>query len=99
MKKILVILVFSFACLFLAACTPKEEEKDYVLSLTGETSVEEEEQIQLSANVAGLTGLTFVWKSSNEMVATVVDGLVTGVSVGEATITVSVEGNSKIASV
>ena len=99
MKKILIILVFSFACLFLAACTPKEEEKDYVLSLTGETSIEEEEQIQLSANVAGLTGLTFVWKSSNEMVATVVDGLVTGVSVGEATITVSVEGNSKIASV
>ena len=44
----------------------KEEEKDYVLSLTGETSVEEEEQIQLSANVAGLTRLTFVWKSSNE---------------------------------
>lgn len=99
MKKTFLVLVFSFACLFLTACTPKEEEKEYDLSLTGQASVEEEEQIQLSASVAGLTGLKFVWESSNEMVATVVDGLVTGVSVGEVTITVSVEGNNEIASV
>ncbi len=98
MKKLFLVLVFSFTCLFLTACTPEEEEKEYVISLTGNATVEVEEQIQLSASVADLSGAKFVWESSNEEVATVVNGTVTGLSAGETTITVRVEGNSEIAS-
>ncbi|MDD3348427.1 MAG: Ig-like domain-containing protein [Bacilli bacterium] len=96
MKKLCLVIVFSFACLFLTACTPEEEEKEYVIALTGEGTVEVEAELQLSASVEGLKGAKFVWESSNEAVATVTNGKVIGVSVGEATITVRVEGNNEI---
>ena len=54
------------------------------------------ETIQLSGAVTPMTAnnKTVTWKSSNEAVATVVDGLVTAIAPGNATITVtSAEGN------
>ena len=54
------------------------------------------ETIQLSGAVTPMTAnnKTVTWKSSNEAVATVVDGLVTAIAPGDATITVtSAEGN------
>jgi uncharacterized protein YjdB len=53
------------------------------------------------ANGNSLTtaGRTVVWESSNRPVATVQDGVVSGVSQGNATITVTVDGKSASASV
>ena len=54
------------------------------------------ETIQLSGAVTPMTAnnKTVTWKSSNEAVATVVDGLVTAIAPGDATITIaSAEGN------
>jgi uncharacterized protein YjdB len=40
------------------------------------------------------TGRTVTWDSSNKPVATVQDGVVSGVTIGSATITVTVDGRS-----
>lgn len=99
MKKLFIVIVIGFACLFLTACNPTEEEKVYEILLTGAVTVEVDGQIQLAAKVEGLKTATFVWESSNEDVATVVGGAVSGLSVGDVTITVSVAGNSDITAV
>ena len=53
--------------------------------------------VQLTATVTGGTGHTVSWGSSSTGVATVDgDGLVTGVAVGNATITASVDGQSGV---
>lgn len=51
-------------------------------------------QVQLTATVTPPTNKNIVWKSSNEAVATVVDGLVTAIAVGEADITATIEGTA-----
>ncbi len=50
--------------------------------------------VQLTATVdpANATNKTIVWNTTDEAVATVVDGLVTAVAVGEATITAEADG-------
>ena len=59
-----------------------------------EATGDERGQVQLTATVTPATNKAIVWKSSNEVVATVVNGLVTAVGVGEATITATIEGTA-----
>ena len=58
-----------------------------VISLTGNDTVEVGKDITLTSTVAGVT-----WVSSDDGKATVVDGVVHGVSEGEVTITASLSG-------
>lgn len=51
------------------------------------------------ANGTTLTGRTITWTSSNNLVATVANGLVTGVAVGTAIITATSEGKNGFATV
>ena len=69
-----------------------------------EVTVDEGETIQLSAvprdgNGNELSGRTVTWASADEAVATVVDGLVAGVSAGTTTVTATSEGVSGTANV
>ena len=57
------------------------------ISLTGNDTVEVGKDITLTSTVSGVT-----WKSSDDGKATVVDGVVHGVSEGEVTITASLSG-------
>lgn len=61
------------------------------VTLSGATSVNVGNTITLTATVApdNATDKTVTWTSSNESVATVADGVVTGVAAGTATITVT----------
>lgn len=52
-----------------------------------------------SANGTVLTGRTVTWSSSNATVATVANGVVTGIATGSATITAASEGRSATATV
>lgn len=63
------------------------------VTLSGATSVNVGNTITLTATVApdNATDKTVTWTSSNESVATVADGVVTGVAAGTATITVTTE--------
>lgn len=64
-------------------------------------SLAREEQVQLNATVlpADATDPTLTWSSSDESVATVVDGLVTGVGGGTATIVATTNDRSKLSAV
>ena len=100
MKRILSVLLIAAMLLSLAACgggtseqaaSPAKEETASVSLSPAEGILLEGETLQLSAEGSG-SG--FVWTSSDPAVASVSeDGLVTAVSAGEATITVSLSGN------
>lgn len=70
------------------------------ISVTGESAtVEEESQLQLTASVApnNATVQTVIWSSNHESIATVnTNGLVTGVSAGEARITATATDGSAV---
>lgn len=65
------------------------------ISITGDSEVEMGQSIQLSATVlpSDANDLSVSWSSSDEDIATVVDGLVTGISEGEVTITATTSNN------
>lgn len=61
-------------------------EKSFVITSASET-VEEESTLALTATATGFTAGAVTWASSDEDVATVANGTVTGVAEGVATIT------------
>ncbi len=67
----------------------------YDISISGEDSVQEDSTITLTATTTPL-GETVDWSSSDETVATVEDGVVTGVSEGTVTITATLHDHSSI---
>ena len=77
--------------------TPSEEsepDNQYALSITEDTaSVEVGKTVQLTVTSIVPTDATLEWSSSNEQVATVVKGTITGVKAGSATITASIQLN------
>ena len=84
--------VSSDSHLFLMFVTPATSVTLNESSIT----VEEKETYQLTATVlpADATNQNVAWESSNNEVATVVNGLVTAIAAGEATITVTTEDGS-----
>ena len=91
MKKILFILLMILTVV-LAACGGK---KEYTIILGGNTEVKVGESVNWTAKIDDLDG-SFDWKSSDENIATVAAGKITGISEGEATITVSLKEDSSV---
>ncbi|MGD9604699.1 MAG: Ig-like domain-containing protein [Bacilli bacterium] len=87
MKKIISYLLFGVLALLLVGC--KKDDPVYTLSLTGADTVKVGEAINLTATCTK-TDAVFVWTSSDDAIATVVDGLVSGVAKGTAIIKVTV---------
>jgi len=87
MKKFLSLFFFLALALVFVGCNKTE----YTLELTGAQSVKVGETITLTATTEKPEAV-FVWTSSDISKATVSNGVVTGVALGTAVITVSVEG-------
>ena len=99
MRKFLTLLLGTVCALCLtigvAACNSTPEDADLGLSISQETAtidITQSSTLQLSATVTAGGSYVFSWTSSDKNVATVhpTSGLVTAVSAGTATITVSV---------
>lgn len=93
MKKVLFLLI---TYVILSGCgkdeVPKDETPKVVTSISFEKSevsikIDEIETLEIGHLPSDLTAPFYDWKSSNNDVATVINGKVTGISVGEATIT------------
>ena len=83
MKKIFSIILLICAIFTLISCKIS-------LEIVGENEVEVGCSIALNHNYKGEKEV--VWESSDENIATVIDGMVIGISEGKATITIEVEG-------
>ena len=91
-KKILLSLLFALS-LLLIACG---ENDTITISLSGDDSVKVNNTINLVAKASD-NSTDFNWSSSDESIATVSNsGLVTGISVGNVTITVSLKKDSSV---
>lgn len=90
MKKLISIFVLLFVCVFVSGCENFIPEREY-LTISGETEMYFGQTITLTHNYKGNREVE--WKSLNPSIATVDNGVVTPVSVGTATITLTV-GNS-----
>ncbi len=89
MKKIISYLLFTIFALLLVGC--KTDDPVYTLSLTGADTVKAGESITLIATSTKPEAV-FVWSSSEPTIATVANGVVTGVAKGSSVIKVTVEG-------
>ena len=81
MKKILICIILFSSILLLANCN---QTIDYSFNIIGEDEVEEECTIPLSIDNSNDEKIK--WSSSNDEIATVVDGVVYGIAEGEVTI-------------
>lgn len=97
-KKILLCIVLALSCLFISAtfsgCKGKEAQNvpTVTLTLTPQSlSLEEGKTAQISA-VASDSGTDIRWSSQNEQVASVENGMVSGVSVGSTQIIAAYAG-------
>ncbi len=91
-KKILLSLLFALS-LLLIACG---ENDAITISLSGDDSVKVNNTINLVAKASD-NSTDFNWSSSDESIATVSNsGLVTGISVGNVTVTVSLKKDSSV---
>ena len=91
MKKIFFGIVMIFT-LFFIACGGSE---DYTIILGGDLEVEVGESVTWTAeNNKG--GAIFVWSSSDESIATVSNGVITGVSEGTVTITAALKDDETV---
>mgnify|MGYP003294629655 CR=1 FL=1 len=91
MKKILFVLLMVLTVV-LAACGGK---KEYTIILGGDTEVKVGESVNWTAKIDDLDG-SFNWESSDENIAIVSAGKITGISEGEATITVSLKEDESV---
>lgn len=90
-KKILLLILLSLS-LCLIAC---EENGKVTIKLSGDSSVMINESISLSAKASD-NSTDFDWDSSDESIAIVSEGIVTGISEGTVIITASLKSNSSI---
>src|SRR5690554_6520455 len=91
MKKILSIYMTLVVSLFLISCTtPSEndEDNDQTIKINGPSEVEVGKQITLNT-VTNPEDLTVTWTSSDNTLATVDNGIVTGVKAGQVEIKAS----------
>ncbi|HPX84358.1 MAG TPA: ABC transporter substrate-binding protein [Bacilli bacterium] len=88
MKKFLSLFFFLALALVFVGC---KEDKEYTLSLAGPETVKVGDSITL-VPTTDKPEAVFTWTSSNTAVATVNNGVVTGVAKGTAVVTVKVEG-------
>ncbi len=89
MKKYISILMILFCALFIG-CT-----KNNKITITGEDTVKVGSTVTWSVKSPNAND-TYKWTSSDESIALVESGNITGISEGKATITVSLENNSSI---
>ena len=93
----LALTVAAFSIAAFAACTEKETGEGVTVTVSRESielEVGQSQKLIVSVDPADVADKTVEWKSSDEKVATVEDGLVTAVAAGEATITVTSNGKS-----
>ena len=85
------------ACLFVLVLGGCEEEptRKIIISISGANNVFVGEQITLSAKVDG-SEEAIVWSSSDETIATVEDGVITGIKQGTVTIKIQVEDTIQV---
>lgn len=92
-KKILLLLLLLLSLsLCMIAC---EEKENVTIKLSGDSSVMINESISLSAKASD-SSTDFDWDSSDESIAIVSEGIVTGISEGTVIITASLKSNSNI---
>ncbi|MBO4623112.1 MAG: DUF5011 domain-containing protein [Bacilli bacterium] len=87
-KRILMSILLLLVTFSLVACGK------VTVKVSGDTQVKVGQTIKLTPE-ASKSGATFTWASSNDAVATVKDGSVTGVSAGKVTITVTASKGKK----
>jgi len=88
MKKIISYCFIAIFALVLIGCGKDE----FTITISGEDTVDVGQTITLTASIdPEMADADFVWTSSDDTVATVVDGVVTGVKVGTVEITVTVD--------
>lgn len=95
MKKIFSIsCLLLFAAFSLVACKEDDPEQTKVTLEPERVTVTVGETAQLTVHVspASAAGAGVVWRSENESVATVADGLVSGVGIGSTRVTAEVDG-------
>ena len=104
---VLFVLIFALTCLFVGCNKPDDDDKEEPAQKTvtsveltkSEASVLLGEVLSLSATVKyseGSEDSNVIWKTSDEAVATVAAGNVTGVSVGNAVITAAAAENESV---
>ena len=105
-SSFIIVIAALFTCAITVSCGPKEEPDPTPTPTTIEVTEVSLSQTSLSLDVKGTANLTatvnpsnatdktVTWASSNSKVATVKDGVVTAVSAGNATITVSAGGKT-----
>lgn len=107
-KKLAKLALLAAATAFLLVAFPacsNDDDDDGIVSVTGVSlnktaeSVEIGKTVTLTAEVAptNATNKAVTWKSSDDTIATVANGVVTGVKAGEATITVTTVDGEKTA--
>lgn len=105
MKKNVFFALFAIVALAFVGCEPQVEAVDYTLAITTpELTMELDGTQKLTAVITpATTAYSIVWSSDNEEVATVnASGIVTGVGVGTATITATLnvpEGDTSVGAV
>ncbi len=95
------VLALAFAVCSLAvfaACTDKNDSSENVTVTVSSKAIEleigESQKLTVSVEPADAADKTVEWKTSDDKIATVDNGLVTAVAEGEATITVTSNGKS-----
>ena len=93
MKKYVFMALVAFAAFGMSSCQPNEPETSVVVNpKTMQIAAGAQDKVRASLNPSK-EGVTFVYKSSDESIATVnQSGVVTGVTPGKANIIVSAEG-------
>lgn len=93
MKRFLILLLIASILLLGTGCGPVSNKGGINLS-DSEISVELYDTYTLKASAVNISSAVFTWKSSDESVLTVEDGVITAKRIGEATVTASVGENS-----
>ena len=89
-KKLLILVITCIFALVLCGCEEDNPETKIIISVSGANTVYVGEAITLSAKVDG-SEEAVQWSSSDETIATVEDGVVSGITKGTATIYIKVE--------
>ncbi|MBO4623122.1 MAG: DUF5060 domain-containing protein [Bacilli bacterium] len=93
-KKLLFLVIACIFALVLVGCEVDEPESKIIISISGASNVYVGETITLSAKVDGSEEVP-LWSSSDPTIATVEDGVVSGIAKGTVTIYIKVEDTTQ----
>ena len=93
-KKLLFLVIACIFALVLVGCEVDEPESKIIISISGASNVYVGETITLSAKVDGSDEVP-LWSSSDPTIATVEDGVVSGIAKGTVTIYIKVEDTTQ----